>query len=107
MNLPPPVRAYFEADRECDGDALVHAFAPDAVVRDEGRAYAGHHAIGAWWRETKDRYQAMIEPLAVADEDDVATVRARVTGRFPGSPATLSFNFQLNDERISRLEIEA
>ena len=107
MNLPSPIQAYFDADERSDGEALIQAFAADAIVKDEGRTYAGHQAISAWWRETKDKYQTVLEPLEVSDEDDVATVRARVTGQFPGSPAMISFMFRLNGDRISRLDIEA
>ncbi len=64
MNLPSPIQAYFDADERSDGEALIQAFAPDAVVKDEGHTYAGHQAIGAWWRETKDKYQH--RPRAVA-----------------------------------------
>ena len=107
MKIPPPIRAYFDADERIDGEALIQAFASDAVVKDEGRTYAGHQAIGAWWRETKDKYQTVLEPLQVGDEGDVTTVRARVTGQFPGSPAMISFMFRLNGDRISRLDIDA
>jgi ketosteroid isomerase-like protein len=107
MNLASPIQAYFDADERRDGEALVQAFAPDAVVKDEGHSYAGHQAIRAWWRETKDRYQAVIEPLQVGGEDDVTTVRARVTGQFPGSPAMIRFMFRLDGHRISHLDIGA
>jgi hypothetical protein len=107
MNLPSPIQAYFAADKQSDDEALIQAFAPDAIVKDEGHTYNGHHAIGAWWRETKDKYQTAIEPLEAGGEDDVTTVRARVTGQFPGSPAMLSFMFRLDGDRISRLDIEA
>ena len=107
MHLPSPIQAYFDADARSDSEALIQAFAPDAIVEDEGHTYAGRQAIAAWWRETKDKYQAVLEPLDVDDEDDVTTVRARVTGIFPGSPATIGFLFRLDGERISRLDIDA
>ena len=88
MNLPSPIRTYFDADESNDGEALIHAFAPDAVVNDEGQSYAGRQAIGAWWREAKAKYQHVIEPLEMDEMDDVTKVRAKVTGQFPGSPAT-------------------
>ena len=106
MTLPPAARAYFEADSDRDGEALLRAFAPDAIVRDEGQIHAGHQAIGAWWRETKDKYQTLLEPLEVDSEGRNTAVRARVTGQFPGSPAMLNFRFRLDGERISRLDIE-
>jgi hypothetical protein len=107
MKLPFPIQAYFAADARSDGEALIRAFASDPMVKDEGRTYAGHRAISAWWRETKDKYQTVLEPLEVSDEDDVTTVRARVTGQFPGSPTMINFMFRLDGDRISRLDIEA
>ena len=107
MNLPFPIQTYFDADRRNDGDALIHAFAPDAVVRDEGQSHAGHQAIDAWWRDGKIRYQHVIEPLEAAGQGDLTEVRARVTGQFPGSPAILTFAFRLKGDRIAGLEIGA
>jgi SnoaL-like domain len=107
MNLPSPIQAYFDADSCNDGAALIRAFAPDAVVNDEGQSHAGRHAIEAWWREVKAKYQHVIVPLEVVEKDDVTQVRARVSGQFPGSPATLTFAFRLKSEQITGLEIGA
>ena len=107
MNLPSPIQAYFDADKRNDGEALVHAFAPDAVVKDEGQSYAGREAIDAWWREVKAKYQHVLEPLDVAEKDDVTRVRTKVTGQFPGSPVTLTFAFRLKGNQITGLEIGA
>jgi len=107
MRLPFPIQAYFDSDERRDGEALVQTFAPNAIVKDEGRTYAGQHDIRQWWHETKDKYQAALEPLAVDEEEGATIVRARVTGQFPGSPATISFIFRLVGERISRLDIGA
>ena len=107
MNLPSPIRAYFDADKSNEGVALVHAFAPDAVVNDEGRSYAGRQAIGAWWREAKAKYQHVIEPFEMREVDDVTKVRARVTGQFQGSPATITFMFRLKEDQITGLDITA
>ena len=109
MHLPSPIRTYFDADARGDRDALIAAFAPDASVRDEGQLYAGRQAIGAWWRETKDKYQAVIELLELRDEDDdgVTIVHTRATGQFPGSPAMIRFLFRLDGDLISGLEIMA
>lgn len=72
-----------------------------------GRSYAGRQAIGAWWRETKAKYQHAIEPLEMREMDDVTKVRARVAGQFQGSPATLTFAFRLKGDQITGLEIGA
>jgi hypothetical protein len=107
MKLPAPVQTYFDADK-ADGDAApTGAFAPDAVVKDEGGTHVGHDAIEAWWRAAKAQYQHAAEPCEILEEQGLTIVRARVTGRFPGSPALLTFAFLLGDGRITALKIGA
>jgi hypothetical protein len=101
MKLHPSIRAYFDA-----GDTTpLHAFAPDAVVSDDGHRHIGHVAIDSWWRDVTAKYQAVTEPLEVTTNDGAHAVRAKVTGQFPGSPITLTFEFRLKDDRIAALEI--
>ena len=107
MKPPSPIQAYFDADSRNDGAALINAFAPDAVVSDEGRSHAGRQAIHAWWHATKAKYQHMVEPLETNEKDGVTNVLAEVTGQFPGSPATMTFAFRVKDDRIAGLEISA
>jgi len=107
MDLPSPIKAYFDADQRNDGEALIRAFAPDAVVRDEGQSYAGRQAIAAWWCAAKAKYRHAIDAPEIVERGDVTKVRARVTGQFPGSPATLTFAFKLEDGGIAALEIGA
>jgi len=107
MNLPPPIQAYFDADRRGDAEALQRCFAPDAMVTDEGRVYRGRAAIDGWWRAAKVKYEHRAEPLSLAEADGAATVRARVSGAFPGSPVELAFAFRLAGGLITALEIGA
>lgn len=107
MNLPGPLKIYFDADK---GDADVPptaAFAPDAIVEDEGHTHAGRAAIEAWWRASKAQYRATAEPFDIRDEQDRAIVRAKVTGVFPGSPVVLTFSFRLMGGQIAELRIGA
>ena len=55
----------------------------------------------------KAKYQHVIEPLEVAEKDDVTKVRTKVTGQFPGSPVTLTFAFRLKGDQIAGLDIGA
>lgn len=107
MKLPAPLQTYFDADKAGGDAAPLGAFAPDAVVKDEGRTHVGHHAIAAWWRAAKAQYRHTAEPCEILEEQGLTIVRARVTGRFPGSPALLTFAFLLGDGRIAALKIDA
>ena len=105
MTLPDPVQRYFEADRANDPEALARTFLPDGIVEDEGRTFARHEAIEGWWRETKAKYEHVTEPLDSVEQDGVLRVRARLTGRFPSSPAILTFLFRMTGDAIARLEV--
>ncbi len=103
--MPSPIEAYFEADMSEEPEALLRAFAPDAVVKDEGETHAGRDAIEAWWRAAKAQYQPVVEPLDLEARGDAVRVRSQVTGNFPGSPVMLTFAFRLAGNRIAELEI--
>ncbi len=105
MQLPAPIRTYFEAHPPQDAQALAAAFAPDAVVHDEHRTHRGPEEILAWWQAAKAQYRHKAEPLDLTQAAGKTVVRARVSGDFPGSPATLTFTFGLAGDRITDLEI--
>lgn len=107
MKLPSPVQAYFDADQDAAGPAPTSAFAIDAVVKDEGETHMGHKAIAAWWRAAKTQYQHTADLREISESDGRITVLAEVSGKFPGSPAMLSFMFTLKDKAIATLEIGA
>ncbi len=107
MKLPAPIKVFFDAEKGTGDTAPVRAFAPDAVVKDEGKTHVGHDAIEAWWRAAKAQYRHRAEPREILEERGLTIVRAKVTGQFPSSPALLTFAFRLNDGRIAALEISA
>ncbi|MET0518592.1 MAG: nuclear transport factor 2 family protein [Burkholderiaceae bacterium] len=112
--LPAVVAAYLDAegavDAEADADAnatdvLAHCFAPDAVVRDEGRLHSGLAAIQAWRRAARAKYRYRAEALDASGDAAIIRVRMRLSGAFPGSPVELDYRFQLAGDKIARLEI--
>lgn len=107
MKLPPAIQAYFDADTDTVSPAPTNAFATDAIVKDEGKTLVGRAAIGEWWRATKAHYEAVSQPKEISASGERFTVRAEVTGKFPGSPAMLSFIFTLKNNEIAALEIGA
>lgn len=107
MKLPPAIQAYFDADTDIDGPAPTTVFAPNAIVKDDGKTHVGREAIAEWWRAAKAKYQATSEPREISGAGERFTVLAEVRGEFAGSPITLSFIFTLKDNAIVTLEIGA
>ena len=104
-SMPPAVAAYFSAEDAADVEVLERCFTPDAVVRDEGRVTRGFDAIKAWKSAARATYKYRIEPLSASGGGGAATVLARLTGSFPGSPVELTYTFGLVDDKIASLEI--
>jgi SnoaL-like protein len=105
MQLPSGVKAYFEADKSDDADALAQAFSGAAVVEDEGGRYQGIDAIRAWWLAAKRKYHYVAEPIESSCAGNDICVRAKVSGQFPTSPATLEFLFTVDNGEIVALRI--
>ena len=105
MTMPPPVAAYFAAEAGTDTEALTNCFAPDAIVRDEGRAMEGLAAIKDWKRDTKAKYKYSVEPLSVSQIGSTVKVPVRLTGSFSGSPIEVTYDFVLAGDKIASLEI--
>jgi hypothetical protein len=79
--------------------------ADDAVVKDEGREHRGMLAIRKWMKETIRKYKFKAEPTGVARDNDRTAVSVTVSGDFPGSPIALTYWFELEGQKIARLEI--
>lgn len=105
MILPTPIQIYFTAEPPQDSAVFATAFAPDAIVHDEGLTHHGEQEIIAWWKAAKIKYRHRAEPLDMTEAGDKLLVRARVSGDFPGSPAVLTFAFGLTEDRIQDLRI--
>ena len=101
---PEPITAYFAADR-LDGHAVARCFTSGAVVKDEGRTYAGVAAIKQWKAETAAKYTYTCEPLSAEQKDGTTVVTCHLEGDFPGGRADLRFFFRLERRKIAHLEI--
>lgn len=105
IELPPPIAAYFAADRKGDAQALARCFAPGAIVIDEGNTYGGREAIRDWIAHASTEYSYSVEPFAVTDEEDRTVVTSHLVGNFPGSPVDLRYRFVIEEDHIAQLEI--
>lgn len=106
MQLPYPINIYFTSEAPQDEKAFAAAFAPDAIVHDEGLIYRGPDEIREWWLAAKAKYRHSAEPLEMISDGGKTIVRAQVSGDFPGSSAVLTFTFGLSDKGITELEIK-
>jgi len=70
-------------------------------VHDEGRAIRGLDAIKAWKKDAKTKYQYTVEPLDAVQDQATVTLRARLTGKFPGSPMRSRYRFVMVNDKIA------
>lgn len=103
-DLAAPLAAYFAAADAGDTPARARLFATDAVVVDERETHAGADSIEAWMERTQRAYSPRYEVLGSTEDAGRTVVSFRVSGTFPGSPATLRQAFTLRDGMIAKLE---
>lgn len=106
LNLAVNLETYFAAANAGDSDRIAACFTDQAVVHDEGRDIIGREAIHEWAKDARRKYDFHAQPLAVEEGVDRTTVRAHLTGDFPGNPVDLSYGFKLEAGEIAALEIE-
>ena len=103
---PEVIDRYVAAQAARDWDALVALFTPDAVVVDEGRSWDGATQIRSWREGVAAAYEYTTELTSV---DHTSTGRyvahVRLEGNFPGGIVDLEYEFTVDGDRISRLEI--
>jgi hypothetical protein len=107
ISLPLPIETYVRAENSGDVDAMSDCFAPYATVRDEGRFYEGLPAIKEWKARTKRKYGHTVTPIEIKTSNGHATLKAKLSGTFPGSPITANFDFVLVNDQIASLQIRA
>jgi hypothetical protein len=104
IELPAPIRDYFDSANVANIDGMIAPFADVAIVVDEGTERSGRHAIREWMEETR-KYGARATPERIDESAGLSAVTALVSGNFPGSPIHLTYRFRLDRDRIVRLEI--
>lgn len=102
MHMPTAIQHFFDEESL---DTAMSAFAEYAVVKDEGNTYTGRTAIRAWRVASRERYDFVSQPFEMFSRGGIVTIRANVSGNFPGSPVVLDYDFRLLKDRIVNLEI--
>jgi len=107
LNVPEPVAAYLAAEEAKDADELSRCFTEDGTVHDEGQDYHGRDSIRQWKQAADAKYRYVFQTINVKTFGNLVTVRARLTGEFPGSPVELDHIFKLSGDKMASLEIRS
>jgi hypothetical protein len=96
---------YFELATQPDTDAYFAQFTDDATVEDDGNKYHGIDDIRTWRTEVP---RVSYDVKSVERHGTSAHATVEISGEFPGSPVTLSFEFDYApDNRIAALRVSA
>ena len=107
LTLLRPIPAYLAAEQAEDAEHLSLCFAEDGLLHDEGRDYRGRDAILRWKQAADENYKYTMQPLSAHKRGNEVTVRARLTGDFPGSPVEENLLFKISNDKIASLEIRS
>src|SRR4051812_9241530 len=98
--LPAAVQGYFDATNAHDAAAITVCFTADGFVHDEGADYRGRDAIRAWAQGVIDKYDLSSRVTTAEARENVLTVTAEVSGNFDGSPAEITYLFDLDGDGL-------
>ncbi|MGY1722162.1 nuclear transport factor 2 family protein [Blastococcus sp. SYSU DS0533] len=104
--LPAPIRGYLAAHAARDVDTALRAFAPTAVVVDEGQSYRGTDGIRRFLSEAGAQFSYTTTLVGAERTDDAHWVAVNhLEGDFPGGVADLRYRFVVDGDRITELVI--
>lgn len=107
MNLPKVVTDLIKAQNEFDAMTYANLFSETAVVFDEGKMHNGRPEIKRWIDHSNKNYQSVMKPLEYTENGTTSILTAECSGKFPGSPITLKFHFNIVDGQIQHLKVTA
>lgn len=103
MNLPKVLSELVKAQDLFDSTAYTNCFTETAVVFDEGKTHNGKKEIKNWIEKANKEYQVTMKPLEYSEKEQ--TLKAEISGTFPGSPLVLTYHYEFRNELIQSLEI--
>ena len=105
-DLPATVRDYLAAHAARDTEAALAAFAPTAVVVDDGRTYRGTDEVRGFLADAGSEFTYTTDLVAAQRVDaDRWTATLHLEGDFPGGVVDLVYRFVLAGGRIAELVI--
>ena len=107
LDVPDATAEYLAAEGAKDADALSRCFTEEGSAHDEGQDHLGCDSIRQWKQAADAKYRYVFQTMNVQTLGELVTVRARLTGEFPGSPVELDHIFKLSAYKIASLEIRS
>ena len=104
--LPATIRGYLAAHLAGDTDTALRAFAPTAVVVDDGRAYRGTEEIRGFLATAGSEFTYTTTLVGAERTDDTHWVAVNhLEGDFPGGVVDLRYRFVLAGDLVAELVI--
>ena len=104
--LPAIIRTFLVDHAARDADAAARAFAPTAVVRDQGETFRGAAEVLAFLRHQGGEFTYTTELLGGRRVDDDHWVAVNhLEGDFPGGVVDLAYRFTMDGDLIAELVI--
>ncbi len=103
MNLPKVISDLVKAQDNFDSTGYANCFTETAVVFDEGKTHNGKREIKDWIEKANKKYQVTMEPLGYSEGEQ--TLKAKISGSFPGSPVVLTYQYEFKNDLIQSLKI--
>jgi ketosteroid isomerase-like protein len=106
IDLPVPVRRYFDVVDGDDPEALLALLTPDVVVVDDGATWQSHDGVRQWRAEVVRQWDYTTELTGVRMVGAAThVVTGHIEGNFPGGEVDLFYSFTLVGDLIARLVI--
>jgi ketosteroid isomerase-like protein len=106
VQLPASIRAFLAAHTARDADTAIGAFAPDAVVTDEGRTFRGTEEVLGFLRHSGSEFTYTTELIGARRVDDEHWVAVNhLEGDFPGGAVDLTYRFTMDGDLVAELVI--
>jgi ketosteroid isomerase-like protein len=105
LELPRPIADFVAANARLDVDGMLKPFAPDAILLDNGKRFAGRDAMRRLFEEEVMPVKAIFTPDTLRHENGQVVAEGPAHGDFKGSPIRFTYRFTLADNGITAPEI--
>ena len=104
--LPAPILGFLAAHVARDADAALRAFAPTAVVVDDGTTHRGTEEVRRFLSRAGAEFRYTTDLVAAQRIDGAHWVAThRLEGDFPGGVVDLRYRFAMDGDLIAELVI--